>query len=101
MRSQLMNEMRRRLPLVVGSAVESRLTGIRMHVSHSCGGLVGAQDYAIELRHPILGVGHGVGWHGAEVAGLLKIIHGLRRGLLDQRVIIDGVTNRAKVGSQY
>src|SRR5689334_13370769 len=59
------------LPLVVGSAVERNSTGIRMHVHHSRCGLIGTEHDAVKLWHPILGVGHGVGWYGAEIAGLL------------------------------
>src|SRR5206468_1661081 len=88
----------RGLPLIVGRSLEGGGgAGMGMDVNKSCAGLLRTQDYAVELQIPVCCAGYRILGNSPEVASLGQIVERLRRGLLVERVVVDGLTHGLKI----
>ena len=62
------------LPVFIRRAIKWRnFVRIRVYIHHTRSALIRTQNHLIELRLPVLRLGHGINRYDAQVAGLLQM----------------------------
>src|SRR5579885_792212 len=89
------------LPGGIGGPVQGVLLAAGMHVVHARAGLVRAQNGIADVHHPIILVADRVERYFAQVMCLHQIVQRLRRLLLVQRIIVDGLPHGLQVLFQH
>jgi len=90
-------EARWQLPGAVWGAFERDAAGHGVNVADAAGGLIDAEEDVFGVGAPFAGAGDGIEGNFAQIAGRYQVADGLRRCLLVEGELLDGVAHGLQV----